>query len=189
MLTTLFCLLIVLGLFHFIYECIALPHIHTEIRFKLFALRDRLRRLKYRYPDACDDQAFMLLQESLNTSILVTPVASLLLLYHVSKLLRQRPELKNKISDRRQELDACNNRLVKKIRDKQFALFLWSIFANVGGLALFILPLSLPIFLVAIYAVTRGRVRYTHVQDLVDMPEKDVKKVVQPLSVGELAAT
>ena len=52
---------------HFIYESIILPSIRLSLRFKLFALRDQLRRMVMQ--GTASDEVFRIQQSSINNAI------------------------------------------------------------------------------------------------------------------------
>jgi uncharacterized protein YfiM (DUF2279 family) len=64
--TVLFLVLSAMAVVHFAYEAIVLPSIRAGRRYKLFALRDRLRKLKFASGIAINDEAFNALDSSLS---------------------------------------------------------------------------------------------------------------------------
>src|SRR5258708_36909923 len=65
----LFIALVILAIFHFVYQTILAPSFKFEARLKLFRLRDRLRRLKIDNSDLLNDRLFCEIQERINRQI------------------------------------------------------------------------------------------------------------------------
>jgi hypothetical protein len=188
-----FILLFVLGLFHFLYESIIAPSIREVLRYKLFALRDDLRQLKHDEPNACSDEVFVILQESLNNSINLTKIVTWRLINQIKHLIANNPIVRAEVERRRRILASCPSQLVRQIREKQLDLLIWATAVNNGG-ALFYVWLLLPFFVIfwAIQRWKRGiAAAFRQVEVVIDLPEEQYKReslhpTSQPFSEGVL---
>jgi hypothetical protein len=70
--------LLTLAFLSWFYTTIILPDVRDSITYKLFALRDELRRHKMNHPNVISDQAFTILQTSINNAIALTPWISVI---------------------------------------------------------------------------------------------------------------
>jgi hypothetical protein len=144
----LFVALFLLALYHFLYESVIAPSLRDLLSFKLFALRDDLRRLRLAGDGECDGDVFEVLQESLNSSINLTRVVDLRFVGKVKKLIASDKAIRLEVERRRQMLAASPNPNVRQIREKQIDLMIWAILINHGGWLLYVC-LLLPLFLFA----------------------------------------
>jgi hypothetical protein len=64
--TTAIVILLALAVFHFAYEAILAPSLRLSLRFRLFVLRDEVRRLKIECLESLNDNHFVFLQGSIN---------------------------------------------------------------------------------------------------------------------------
>src|SRR5262245_60473492 len=105
--STLIWAMLLLALFHFIYESILAPSLRLSLRHNLFGLRDELRRLKVQYGDAFDDTHFLYLQGSINTMIAMIPRYDLATLYYAQRAYKRDAEFRNHVDERADMLGNC----------------------------------------------------------------------------------
>ena len=174
--------LIVVAFYHFIYESMIAPAARLKLRFKLFALRDRVRNLKRVCPQEFEDRHFFYLQDSLNTLIALLPRFDLVTLQRVASEIERNPELKARVTTRTALLDDCALVEVQKIRDASVEIGTRALTINSGGgWLVYVVPLLLlAIVHLAFYlglsswfsAVTR------RIKAVISIPEADIEKVV-----------
>jgi hypothetical protein len=147
--TAIHCLQIVLLLiavaaaYHFIYEGILAPSFRLSLRFKLFALRDRVRELKMIHGDQLDSAAFGYLQDSVNTGIRILPDFTFGTLAQAKELLKNHPELRNRLAERDRLLESCRVPEVSQIWKQASGIMEQALFVNSGGWLIYVVPVGL----------------------------------------------
>src|SRR5437773_1088798 len=129
------------ALLHFIWESILATSIRFNVRLELFALRDRLRRMKITNPEIPDD-AFHVIQDGLNGGIKHLYDIDVQVLVQCDLLSRNDPEIKARVEKRRAAVESANSkelleiaRLLRKLMEK-------SAIVNNGGWLLYIIPVG-----------------------------------------------
>ena len=87
-------ILLALTAWHIIYDYMILPVLRDKLRFKLFAIRDEMRDLKYRKPHEFTNHAFMDAQLLINASINNANSISVISLIESHRKLKRHPKLK-----------------------------------------------------------------------------------------------
>jgi hypothetical protein len=136
--------LTVVVLWHGIYELLILPTLRRSIRFKLFALRDRLRDFKAEHSHQCPDEAFRLLDEALSWQTDNLPGLTFPLLHRVTELLKDNVELRSALARRLTILNSCKLHEYVDIRKEASQLTLRTIALNSGGWVIYLVPIVYP---------------------------------------------
>jgi hypothetical protein len=130
-------------IFHFVYESILLPSWRLELRYKLFALRDEARQLKFKYTAELSDDVFLHVQHSINTSISLLPHMTPSLIADAKREFDTNPHLQRVIEKRTELLDSCKIQEVRDVMDKAAKYSLTALTLNIGGWFLYLSPIFL----------------------------------------------
>jgi hypothetical protein len=139
-----------LAIVHFVYEGMILPTIRLHFRYRLFALRDRLRHLKTKEDNKLDADSYRYLQEALNVMIAFLYRFDLRAAFEANSWFRKHPDLQKKAEARITALNNCNNLEFKKIMRDSFVISCWVLSLNSAG---FLCLLSVPI---TIFVIANG---------------------------------
>lgn len=169
MLTALF-IFFILSIFHLFYQSLLLPTIRLDLRFKLFRLRDKLRKLKLEKGSELDDKIMYDLQKMINANIKNLAYIDFETIYETKKYFDENPKLNSKVEYRRQLLDSSPLQEVKDIYKESVRLFLLTIGANSGGWVVYIVP-------ALIIALMYGSIKNS-IKKMLFLPEYDIEKVV-----------
>lgn len=167
-----FWLIIVIAVYHLIYEGILLPSIRLNMRFKFFRLRDRLRALKLEHTNGLDDEIFMYMQDSINASIKLLPQVTFSSIHTAGKKLQHDEKLREWIRKKEELIDNCHVQEVQAIRSENIRLLAGAVIANSGGWFIYIVPM--------IAAVLCFHKLKEFITKLVLFPGKEVDKVTDP---------
>lgn len=160
--------MILIALFHFIYDGILLPSIHLDLRFRLFALRDELRDLKMQYRDSIDDEVYQIIQSSINNAVNILPQINVSMLIKTQKLVEIDKNLKEKIRKNDRKIEECAVKECKVIRQKSLRCLTYAFFANGGAWFLYLIPIFYTLFVVKKLTLT--------MKELIVIPENDINK-------------
>lgn len=140
-------ILLFLALFHYLYENVLLPSIRLKFRYRLFSLRDELRRLKFENIDLVDDRLYEYLQTSLNVTINILPRIDIGMFLKVRKIYEEDKEFRSKIERRGKLMDEltekCKVPKLVEIRENYLEIFRYVFLANVGSWSIYIVPIAL----------------------------------------------
>jgi len=156
--------------FHFVYEATLAPSFRQKIRFKLFALRDELRRLKLEQNEELSDDAFRYLEESLNNLLDLLGELSFPMVWEAMEAIVKDKGLQQRIERRRRVLEECSLEAVKRIRRECNELGQFAIVANHGAWMALIIPVLIMIGIAK--KVTEW------LTTLVLVPEKEIPRIV-----------
>ena len=159
-----------ISLFHFIYQTFLLPTLRLELRFKLFTLRDKLRRIKLEKGAELDDKVMYDLEKMININIKSLPFFDFAALYQTNKYFEKNPKANSKVETRKKYLDESSLQEVKDIYKENVRLFLLTIAINSGGWIIYIVP---AIFIAFIYESIKNVIK-----KMVFLPENDFEKIV-----------
>ncbi len=137
--------LLLLAVIHFGYEAIVLPSLHTALRYRLFALRDRLRRLKYENEEGVDPRVLRYLEQSINGAVRFLPGLDLVSLRAFLKAYKQDKEFRELIRKRVKFLDSCSSDEVQQIRKDLYRIGRDANLANNAVMATILLLALIPI--------------------------------------------
>ena len=141
---TLFYILIVLAVWHFVYETILLPSIRWNLRNELFALRDRLRNVvieKQKY----DKTVFDLVHNVLNNYINRLHWVDLRFEFKFREILKNNPAIRKEVEQNLQKIEESKNQEIKAVFNQTKSILCRAFAANIGGF-LFYLPLVFIVF-------------------------------------------
>ena len=136
------------SILHFIYEAILLPALRLELRFRLFALRDELRQLKYSEPDRLGDTLFRYLQSAINNGISMMHRLDIQTLESAYQSVENNPHLKSVVEKRTALIDASDLEEVQSIHKKTIQLMTTAFLVNSGAWFVYVLPIVFAIMLI-----------------------------------------
>jgi hypothetical protein len=148
--------LLFLCCFHFLYEMIVAPSLRLNLGFRLFALRDQLRRLKMTAADELDDRHFHGLQDSLNALVRTLDVFDLSLLVRLRNLAKQDAAFRARVEARASVLDGSDMPEFLEIRKRSIRIALEALAVNSGGWIVYLIPV---LFAVSFYSRVKILVR------------------------------
>lgn len=182
--TTLFFILLGLGLFHFIYEGIILPSYRMKLRYDLFALRDKLRRTKAEKGEAVDKKVYLLIQESLNNQIKFLPHITINLVWRALRDIKADPELATDISQRIALVNNTDLPELKEINEAGSKILATALIWNSLGLLIYVLPLIVAVMAIVYVLgfifksiVQACKTDIEQVSGVVYLPEPEVEKM------------
>ncbi len=140
---TIFIILLVLGLFHFIYESILLPSFRLELRYKLFELRDEIRNIKSEESSNVSDKVFYLLEDTANTVINRLPFFNISTRIDAFKEYEGNKSFQRKVENRRKALEECKDDRVNKINKELIDIATVAFIINSGGWSYILIPILL----------------------------------------------
>ena len=143
MIEILFLVLCAFGAFHFVLEAIIAPSIRYELRFRIFALRDRTRELKLKHGDNISDEVFDFMQDSLNNSLNMLSKVSLHLVYSALEAFTSDEELRARVEQRLDMLKKCKVGEVWNIVDENSHIMFSALKWNSASWAIYIIPILL----------------------------------------------
>ncbi|HEY6019994.1 MAG TPA: hypothetical protein VIY48_08865 [Candidatus Paceibacterota bacterium] len=161
--------IMLLAVFHFVYESIVAPSWRLSIRFRLFALRDELRTLKMNHGEQLDNKHFNYLQDSINSIIHALPRIEVTTVAHIKLAIESDPELKARLVARQKILDDCVFPEMGEIRKRSIKLSLEVLAANSAGWVIYFIPFM---YLASVYKSLERRVRA-----LISLSDPDLAKV------------
>jgi len=147
---TIFIILFVLALFHFIYESILLPSFRLESRYKLFQLRDELRGLKNDEENGIEDDVFFLLEDTVNITINRLPYFNLSTGIEANREYKENKEFQKRVEKRKKTLESCENKRVFQVNKKLLDISALAFILNSGGWMYILIPIFLVLVLFAI---------------------------------------
>lgn len=138
--TILLAVILFLTLFHFIYESVILPTLRLRLRYKLFALRDELRKIKALYGERLDNKTFEYLQSGLNNAINLLPYIDTKFAVTARLTISGDKELRERIKRRVALLDKCDVKEIIELRKKTYSTVEDIFLANSGGWFIYVVP-------------------------------------------------
>jgi len=173
MITAIF-ILIALAALHFVYESILAPSFRLSLRFKLFVLRDEVRKLKIVYASSLSDEYFDFLQDSINNLISNLNRFDMATFVGVGLESRRDPSFLKSAEERSRMLDDCTIPRAREIRKQSLKIVSAAICTNSGALFLLICA---PIIITLLgYAEVKQRIRifaFISEQDLKRIPSSE----------------
>lgn len=144
---TLILILIAVSIAIFIYESIILPSIRLKIRYKLFALRDKLRTLKVEREDF-EDLPFKYAQESMNMALAYLRHFDIASFIEAERFFKQHPAIYKKATKRCEVLDSCKIEEFQVIRHQYIGTLVLASAANSFGLLVLFLITIVPVIII-----------------------------------------
>ena len=111
-------ILLILAVAHLTYESVVLPTIRLSTRYKLFALRDRLRLLKHLRRNEISNEVFEIVDSTINNTLTLLPHFTMSILISSAKRLSEKPEIVKKSQSRMELVNNCEIDEIKKIAEK-----------------------------------------------------------------------
>ena len=161
--------LVIVTVWHFLWEAILAPSFRLRLRYELFCLRDELRWLYHRKPASADKEVFRYLQGSVNSVIRLLPGIDFSLRFMVERAIAKDEQLRKQIEERRKWIDACGDREVRQLEGRIERAARRAFIVNTGGWLIYTAPLA--IALLCFDAVTR------FVRDPLLLPESELRRI------------
>lgn len=139
--TYIFIAAVALALWHFIYEGMVAPSLRMHLRYRLFALRDRLRAAKAFEAESVPDDAFQIMEDSLRNAIRLLPRTNLDMLRRARQYLQDNPEVAAAIAKRQETVRACANDEIAGIDRALKSSGVSALTVNSAGWAIYVVPL------------------------------------------------
>jgi hypothetical protein len=136
--------LIVLGAWHYLYENIVLPTVHTSFRNKLFALRDELRGHLIDRPEI-DKAAFEVAHDGINNAINCVDVIDLSMQMRVQHLMSTDADFRARVDARRKLVDETSSTEIKDIVKRANEMLRDVFVLNSGGWFVYVVPIVIAI--------------------------------------------
>jgi hypothetical protein len=141
-----------IGLWHFVYEAILLPSMRQNLRFQVFALRDRLRTLKAEHPKQCEDAPFHMLDQSLSWQMNNLHKVTLLFLLETAKRKEHDKDFAEHVKKRIALAESCKLPEFVELLKLRQKLYEDTLALNSGGMFVYLVP-------VVIAAITWQKIR------------------------------
>jgi hypothetical protein len=154
---TLIFILILLSIFHYLYDSILLPTYRLELRYELFKYRDELIELKSNQTDLINDQVFALVYNSINFSMNRLSNLTLSNMYHYKRELDKNPELKQKNDNLVQMIFDCKSEELNMLYRKISLVSLKAFALNMGSWFIYFIPVVLVLLIIAYIVVQISR--------------------------------
>lgn len=165
--------LIVIAAWHAVYEGIVAPTARMRLRFYMFEIRDDLRLLKIQAPGRVSDEAFQMLEESINNAIKLMARITLSEVSAASRELGNDPHLEASVEKRLGILDSCEFEEFQHLRMRSAQIFMIALVVNSGGWAVYVVPVLAPVLF---YNRVISKLRH-----LMSLPGYRVDQVFTPL--------
>lgn len=146
---TIFFILVLLAIFHLMYESILLPMFRVELRYKLFGLRDELRMLKSEKGDTVNDEVFYLLDDTICAIINRLPYFSISSRYDAYKEYDNNDQFKENVENTKKLISSCKEKDIQEINKNLMKFTSIGFVLNIGGWSYIIIPIVLVILFFA----------------------------------------
>lgn len=141
--STVFAIVVLIAIFHFVYDGIVLPSIRLILRNRLFALRDEIRTLKIDPSSQFDKAAFKLVHDGINTYLNRLPQINLGTTARIIESIKHDDQIRKKIEEREQVIKNCDDQDIKDIFYKANRILGYAFVANSGGWFIYLIPIVL----------------------------------------------
>lgn len=132
-------------LWHLIWESAVAPSLRVALRYKLFALRDRIRWQHAQSPETCPEDVYRIIEAALNNSVRLVAVTDISFIARFNKALGADKDLKDRIKKRRQIVEECKDVEVQEIRKLMEGFSKEAILINNGGWLVYVVPVVISI--------------------------------------------
>ncbi len=166
---TLIIIFIILCVLHLSYECLILPTLRLRGKYKLFALRDRLRSYEIKNGGTLNKNLMRYMHGSINVSIQTVDFFDMVLLVKSDRLLNKDQELRLKVEKNSAMFEKFATDELREIRQEMLDILYNTFIFNGLMLSLYLLPISLGIHF-GIFLKTR---LLEAIDDFTDIPEND----------------
>lgn len=144
---TLFLCMMLFATLYLIYEGILAPSMRLRIRFRLFALRDEVRRMKTA-DTSLDDEVFEEIDDAINTAIHLCHRISPSLLRDFKQMLNENPDLRVTIEDRIRRIEASPAEHIQRAWRQSSETLREALLVNVGAWAFWVVPIALGVAII-----------------------------------------
>lgn len=157
MINYLILLLLLSAIFHFIIENIAIPEYRVLLRYRLYALRDQLRELEMTNPEGVSQEAFAVLNESINSWVHDISQISLTDYVEIKRALEVDEELQQAVKERMSVVHNVENKEFEQIHLDVMRNITKAIGFNSMGWGVYFLPVIIVLVLIGLIVdITRG---------------------------------
>jgi len=178
--TTLFVLMLLAGV-HFVYEAIVLPNLRLELRYNVFALRDRLRRAKAEHSKEVSDEVFHLLQTSMNNTINILPYINLIFFASAVHSFSRNQGIRERAKKRLRLVEECSVDEIKAVSEELNKTALRTLAMNSLLVFVFLSPIILAALLIAVVVQQFNRAKgwcKTSISQLTSASERELSVFV-----------
>lgn len=141
MIEYLFIATVVLAVTHFVYESCVLPELRIQYAYRLFRLRDELRREKLD-GEIVDIKAYGVLQQSLNNGINFVSWADFRLISEVRHAIDENKHLAKQTEERVRTMDSSTDPVIQRVRSSSRKTCSYALVAGMGTWFLYLLPIA-----------------------------------------------
>lgn len=150
MLANLIIVLIVLGIWHFVYEAIIAPALRFHLRNELFIQRDRLRKIFIlKQVSEHDLAAFDNVHSGINLFLDKLDKLNLDVKLQATKVIDNNPEIERKMEARLKVMAECKNEDILQIFENTRNIVERAFFVNMGGGIPYLVPVALVLVSIA----------------------------------------
>lgn len=142
--TTIFIIFVLMALLHLIYESILVPSLRLRFRFRMFALRDELRKLKAENEDV-SNELFDYLQDSINIQIKFLHQLDIKTMLWAYKSVNDDELLHEEVESRWALIESCDREEIREIASEIYSSAAILFLINNGALFFYGLPVVLAI--------------------------------------------
>ncbi|HZL44859.1 MAG TPA: hypothetical protein VFC28_01415 [Opitutaceae bacterium] len=167
--TVLFLALAAMTVLHFVYEAIVLPSVRASRRFRLFALRDRLRNLRFASGISINDEAFSALDSSLSWQLENQHRLTFSMIISANNSYIDDKKFRSEVDRTSKAIGNCQIQEFLAIRQQAAEHMVGTIAWNCGGLLGYFLPPASVYFSMRLIMVT--------VLKVVVLPERDLERL------------
>lgn len=139
---TLILIFAALAAIHFVYDGIIAPSLRLDLRFRLFKLRDQVRVLRIDQGHQFTEEAYEILEGTINCAIRVLPWTNMELFWEAQRAVDGDPKLRAAIDERSRILDSCNFPEVQEIRHEINRIGMTAFQVNSAGWFIYLFPLA-----------------------------------------------
>ncbi len=136
------CYLVIVAVFHFVYDGIVLPSIRQHFRNKLFILRDELRSIYIDEKDTIDREIFNLVHDSLSNFINRIHILTISTRKDFVKRYSGDKGFKKEIDKRRTMVEKYDHQKLKNIIKEADQILKYSFIANSGAWFVYVIPIA-----------------------------------------------
>ena len=166
---------------HFVYESILVPTMRLGLRYKLFAIRDRLRMLKSCNHDEIPEVIFDSLNHSANVTINNIPYITISALFSAKKIYDNDILVRKEIDRRIKGVNECKVAEIQSLNRSLIKCAAEAFIINSGGWLLYALPFAIIVFILAIILQQISQIKSSikgQIQQLTYLPEKKLSQFI-----------
>lgn len=174
-------IIVALAFWHYAWDGIIAPSTRSIYRYDLFALRDKVRRIKLERPLELTDEQFLLVNELINASIYVLPKLTHFSMKGARRSFESNEQLRNRIHERIAIIESCQCSEVQDIVQKVCVKTASALFINHGA---WLIPLACIALPLGALGVVLARVR-----EILALSERELQAALPvPAGLSAIAA-